>query len=445
MSQNNTPITLTARWDHDQVPVGKNATRGLLIEVEAAKLPVEAGHERPPVNIALVIDRSGSMQGEPLFAAIEAAVGVTEQLGPADRLSVVAYDHAVDVLVDGKAMDAEGRRKAELAIRSLRTGGTTALADGWLQGARCAARVMDDERNKGAFQAGHVVLLTDGCANRGETDPDKLADLAANLAERGVTSTCVGIGAHYSALQVTAIAEAGQGELHQSTEPSEIIEVLSGEIGEQTQIVARNFSLHVKGTNLHQARQLTRYRKMPVNGRREYFLGNLVSGQKRQLALLVEFEPRENPHTEDFLASASWLDPETALEEQQVTCPFTLDFVAPADFDPAGRDEAVAETIATLWLARQGYEAMMHNERGDFAAASHSVESNRDLFDDLVADLDIAAELQHSRDTVQERVTRQWDGVSKKEAMLLARKRMRAKPDFRAAHEGREWTDVDSE
>jgi len=442
MSQSKSPIKITARWDHDQAPVGENATRGLLIEIEAAKPPAEKGHERPPVNIALVIDRSGSMRGEPLFAAIEAAVGVTEQLGPQDRLSVVAYDHHVDVLLDGAAMDAEGRRQAERAIRGLSARGTTALADGWLQGARCVARVMDDRRHEGAFQAGHVVLLTDGCANVGEQDPDALAELAANLAQRGVTSTCAGIGADYSALQVTAIAEAGQGELHQSSEPAEIIEVLSGEIGEQTQIVARNFSLHIEGANLHQARQLTRYRRMSANGREEYFLGNLVGGQKRQLALLVEFGPQMAPLTLKYLAGATWLDPETALREEQAGQAFNLDFVPRAQFDPDQRDKPVAEIIATLWLARQGWDAMVLNEKGDLLGASASVESQRAVFDDMVTDLDLASELLCSRDEVQERVQREWDGVSKKEAMLLARKRMRAKPDFRAAHEGREWTDV---
>ncbi len=226
-------------------------------------------------------------------------------------------------------------------------------------------------------------------------------------------------------------------------EPAEIIEVLSGEIGEQTRIVARNFSLHVKGTNMHRARQLTRYRRMRMNGRNEYFIGNLVGGQKRQLALLVEFEPREMPHTKDFLASATWLDPETALEEQQVTQAFTMDFVPPAQFDPDQRDKEVAELIATVWMARQGFEAMMHNERGDFAAAVESVASADLDFSELVAGLDSAEKFEADRRRLRQRSAEEWHGVSKREAIALSRKRMRSKPDFRAAHERREWTDVD--
>lgn len=443
MSQATQAITLTARWDHDQVLLGKATRRGLLIEIEAPKIEEERRARRAPVNVAVVIDRSGSMQGEPLFAAIEAAVGVTEQLGPEDRLTVVAYDNQVEVPVDALAMDPEGRKRAELAIRGLSARGSTDLAGGWLQGARCVARAMDAH----GFEAGHVILLSDGCTNVGIQDPDELARLAADLAERGVTSTCVGIGAHTSLLQLTAIAEAGQGELHQSSEPAEIIEVLAGEIGEQTRIVARNFSVFVAGPAIAQARQLTRYRSMPIGGRQEFFIGNLVAGQKRQLALLVEF-PRDLLAVEGeqrFEATGSWLDPESALEELKATTRFTLDVAPEGRFDPEGKDERVTEIIATLWLARQGYEAMMFNERGDYAAAARSLDEERADFEELVENMKFESAMLSSHKQVRSRTQARWDGLSKREAMMLARKRMRAKPDFRAAHEGREWTEVEAE
>lgn len=441
MNDKTTPITLRARWDQAQVPTGSEAQRGLLLEIEAAKHPTDKSTERPPVNVALVIDRSGSMHGEPIQAAIEAAIGVTEQLRDNDRLSVVCYDSNIDVLVDGERMTAGGRRRAEQAIRSLKARSTTDLAGGWLEGARCVAQVM--ERHE--FSSGHVILLSDGHANVGECNPERLAELAANLAERNVTTTCVGIGANYSLLQMTAIAEAGQGELHQSSEPSEIIEVLLGELGEQTQIVARNFSIHLKGMGMHKAQQLTRYRKMQVNGRKEYFIGNLVAGQSRRLAILVEFPPMDEEKTKKYTATASWLDPETGLEEHHVSETFELEFVPPHRFDKNDRDKEVAEIIAEIWMARQGYEAMMFNERGLFTKAVDRFDQDAPMFSRMVADLDNEEEMLQRRDAVRCASASRWDGVSKKEAITMARKQMRSKPDHRRAHRERDWADIKSE
>ncbi len=140
MNDKTQPITIRARWDQSCVPTGSEAQRGLLVEIEAAKLDRANESERPPVNVALVIDRSGSMRGLPMQAAIEAAAGVAEQLRDDDRLSVVCYDNEIDVLVDGELMSVSGRKRAVMAIRSLRARGMTDLSGGWLQGARHAGK-----------------------------------------------------------------------------------------------------------------------------------------------------------------------------------------------------------------------------------------------------------------------------------------------------------------
>jgi Mg-chelatase subunit ChlD len=437
MNTKKSPITIKARWDHHQVPVGSDASRGLLLEIEAEKPKDTHQHERTPVNIALVIDRSGSMDGEPMFAAIEAAVGISEQLRQHDRLSVVGYDDHIDVLLDGVVMNSEGKRKAEMAIRSLSARGMTNLAGGWLQGAKCAANVMEQHD----FSSGHVILLSDGCANVGEREPDLLATLAGNLAERHVTTSCVGIGDHYSLLQMSAIAESGQGEIHQSSEPSEIIEVLMGELGEQTQIVARNFSVHLKGIEMHRARQLTRYGEMPVNDRNEYFLGNLISGQTRRLAFLVDFPAYEKPDVRQFTCTATWLDAETAIEEQQCAIDFEIEFVPPELFNKNERDKEVTNTIADIWMARQGYDAMMFNEQGLFSEAVAAFDKEDRVFSEMVEDLDSADVMMSQRHSVREASSARWDGRSKKEAMTLARKRMRQKPDYRKKVESKDWSD----
>jgi Ca-activated chloride channel family protein len=437
MSNTQSPITIRARWDHAKVPLASHASRGLLLEVEVDERSIKPEKVRQPVNIALVIDRSGSMEGEPMHAAIEAAVGVAEQLRDDDRLSVVAYDDKIDVLLDGARMNGRGRREAKAAIRALRARATTNLAGGWLQGARCCADVME----RADFNSGHVILLSDGMANVGETNPDALATLAANLAERNVTTTCVGIGENYSLLQMSAIAESGQGELHQSSEPDEIIEVLLGELGEQTRIVARNFSLSLKGLDPKRVRQLTRYREIPGEDNDEYFLGNLIAGQTRSLAFLVEFWPRSQPKLKEYACTASWLDAETAIEERRYSVDFEIEFVEPAQFDEDDRDKEVAGIIADLWMARQGYDAMGFNERGLFDEAMATFDSDEAAFSRMVRGLDTEERMLSQRASVRQATSARWEGVSKKEAMTMSLKALRRKPDHRRSQKSKDWTD----
>ncbi len=445
-----TDIQIKARWDHAQAPTGKAATRGLLIDITAPELPKAEGEtERPPVNLALVIDRSGSMHGGPLEAAKEAAMGLANRLRDSDRLSVVVYGSDVTVVVDCARMDTAGKQSAVSAIQHIETSGMTNLSGGWLRGARCAANAMDEHD----FKSGHVILLSDGRANEGECNPERLAELAGDLADRNVTTTCVGIGANYSPLQLTAIAEAGQGELHQSSEPNEIIEVLAGEIGEQTQVVARNFTLHLQGPHAENARQLTHYRQ-PGNGTGAHTadgtapinIGTLIAGQTRHVALLLELEAEQlpEPTTLHYTLKAQWQHQADADTQPRSTTSQThLAIVPPGDFDEETRDKAVAETIAELWLARQGYDAMLHNERGDYAMASEAFSLNEKAFDAMVQDLDSAPAMLTRRDRIASRVRSSWDGMSKREAMALSRKALRSKPDFRSSRSDADWTDTE--
>src|SRR5579871_1108732 len=141
---------------------------------------------RLPLNLSVVIDRSGSMSGKPLQQAVAATEVLLDQLGPADTLSVVAYDDKVMTVVPPQPVtDATSVRKL---VRKIRPGGSTDLHGGWVEG--CDHVLAGGT----ARQVRRVLLLTDGQANVGITDPKTLIAEARARATAGVPTTTLGFG-----------------------------------------------------------------------------------------------------------------------------------------------------------------------------------------------------------------------------------------------------------
>src|SRR5678815_1496774 len=134
---------------------------------------------RIPLNLSVVLDRSDSMAGDKLAAARDAAAMLVQRLHPTDTVSVVAYDDEVITVAE----PATGETQATLPnqIQHIQAGGSTNLSGGWLRGRELVARL---KREGGVNR---IVLLTDGLANAGITEPDKLLGLCRNACGSGIT------------------------------------------------------------------------------------------------------------------------------------------------------------------------------------------------------------------------------------------------------------------
>jgi Ca-activated chloride channel family protein len=430
-------LKLKTRWEHDEIPAGKATQRGLLLEVTGREMEKEIREERPPLNLALVIDRSGSMSGGRLAAARKAAIGISQKLCKRDRLSIVAYDTEILVLLDGVKQNKAGREAAKAAISALQTGGRTDLGGGWMMGAKCVAEVME---RKG-LQAGQVLLLSDGRANHGITDPAELARHAGEMAARGVTSSCVGIGHGYSPLQLDAIAEAGRGQLHHSDNPDEIVDVVMGELGEMMTVAAHSARLLLHFPENTGLQQLTRFRSHDGGHYLELDLGDIPSGRTRKVAFMADIGERVEAREHlSFKAKLVWKNE----EQKQVGfgSDFQLSAVDPAAFDPKGKNRRVARTIAELWLARMGYEAMIFNERHQYREAVDTFTRNDIALESLIAELEEKERqaLLDQKQRVKDAVADEWSGSGKLLLLSLSKKFMRSEAD----HTGRkpeDWSD----
>ncbi len=115
--------------------------------------------ERMPVNVAIVIDKSGSMQGDKIEQARTAAIHAIDRLRDSDIVSVIAYDSSVTVVVP--ATKASDRETIKAKIRDIHAGGNTALFAGVSTGASEIRKFKDDRK------VNRVILLSDGLANVG--------------------------------------------------------------------------------------------------------------------------------------------------------------------------------------------------------------------------------------------------------------------------------------
>ena len=375
-------LQLSAALDRPLVHDDGDSVRFLVVEVTAPTLDAPAA-PKAPLNLALVVDASGSMEGPPIAAAKEAARRVAGALGADDRLSVVSFDSRVRVHVDGERQDAGGRAAAEAAILSLAAGSSTFLSGGWLAGCACAAKVM--EATPGLRN--HVVVLSDGQANAGILAPDELASHAAALRQRGLASSAVGIGADYSDQQLEAIAASGGGRLHHAAEAEEIGELVLGELDALRATVVESCELRIDVPNGIRAEVIGDYAISRPGGRLACVVGSLASGARRTVVFKLTCPAGERGARLRLDVVARWTaaGASDAAETAPVTA--TLQFASGKQCAAQPRDAALALQVARAWQFGIVRAATRLNQDGELERAADLVERELHHFERYCAKL----------------------------------------------------------
>jgi Ca-activated chloride channel family protein len=174
------------------------------------------GGRTAPLNLCLVLDHSGSMNGRPLDTVKQAAHRIVDSLSPGDRISIVMFDHKAKVLVPNQVIENTAGVKVE--INKLKASGGTAIDEGM--------RLGIEELAKGKQETiSQIFLLTDGENEHGDNDRClKLAELAANY---NMTLNALGFGDHWNQDVLEQIADAGGGALSYIQQPEDAVSEFS--------------------------------------------------------------------------------------------------------------------------------------------------------------------------------------------------------------------------
>jgi Ca-activated chloride channel family protein len=277
------------RIETDRALIVANAesTRFLTVEITAPEKPGKA--ERTPVNVALVLDRSGSMGGQKIELAREAVAQAIRLLDTRDRLAIVVFDEQIDVVLESTLASPEAKALAERRLAEIDARGSTNLHAGWRKGADEVLRHITADP---AATANRVLLLTDGQANAGTTDPDSLAAVAAELRAKGVATTTFGVGADFDEELLSRLATSGGGHFYFIEQPRQIPDLLRSELGEALEIVAPEAELVISAGDDVMVAVLNDLPVARVQTDFRIRLGDLVSGQVVRVVVQLLFASR---------------------------------------------------------------------------------------------------------------------------------------------------------
>ncbi len=366
------PLSISATWNRPLVAAtGGEAT--LLVRISAPARSDDQSAHRAPIDVAFVLDRSGSMAGEKLSLVKEAVSVALGHLHDEDRAALVVYDHEVETLQTLASATPRVKTTMRLALQGVDRGGSTNLSGGWLTGCEELTRGMGDGDDRVRIR--RALLLTDGLANVGITDTAELTRHAHELRRRGIATTTLGVGLDFDEDLLAGMAEAGGGNFQFIAHPGELRAFFTRELGELLTVIATDFTVSLTLPAGVRARLISAFPSEQRRNQIDVSLRDLSASETLCLVFSVTSEAGEPGTARLATLRASWADPsaDTRRAQDLTLPPLVLadaESVAATPEDPEVAEEAAiqraaAERRKAMRLDRQGRsrEAKMYLQR----------------------------------------------------------------------------------
>ena len=371
-SRGESDVKATYALSQPTIVVGESTKISLVIRFGADGQKEDV--PRRKLNLSLVLDRSGSMGGTPLRQAIKAAQEVVGEMTEDDLLSVVIYDDDVDTIVPhAKVKD---KKAIQQRIGNVRAGGCTNLAGGWLEGIKHVKQhAKPDEVNR-------VLLLTDGQANMGITDPAVLKKTAGEKAREGVVTTTLGFGSGFNEDLLIGMAREAEGNFYFIESPEDVEQVFKIELEGLSSVVGQNVVVNVHpAETVEHGWVLNKYRTQEKGEELVVTLGDVYAVEEKVLALEIQVKaPKAGPLNLAKVAYSFQAVVDGSIKDLSGEFVVTANAGTPEEAAAATQDLKVVGEARRLEIAKAKDEAVELADKGDHKTAAQKL---RKIAEDL--------------------------------------------------------------
>ncbi|MFN0203720.1 MAG: vWA domain-containing protein [Bacteroidia bacterium] len=341
-------------------------TKSVYLYVELLAGEVTTTQKRLPLNIALVLDRSGSMGGDKMTYTKKAADFVIDQLDSEDILSIVQYDDKIEVVQAAEKV----KNKALLhkKVEAIEARSMTNLSGGILEGYHQVSK------NKKEGLVNRVLLLSDGLANEGITDVSQLQTLVQKkFRESGIALSTFGVGADYDEKLMTNLSEYGGANYYFIDSPDKIPSIFAKELEGLLQVVGQNASLKVKFPK--QFAHPSKVYGYPFSVENEVLTVNFNDiYSKEEKAILIRFDITQSfDHDLQFDYQVSYDDVHVSMDRITNQGNLYLKPITDKEVYLAAENTEIKEHIA-LFVSNDEFERILEMvDRRDFVNAKAAI------------------------------------------------------------------------
>ncbi|HEY1718217.1 MAG TPA: VWA domain-containing protein [Verrucomicrobiae bacterium] len=380
--------TLQLKLVPDRDVVLKNQPQEIVVKIDLSAIAGKRKIHRTPLNLAVVLDKSGSMTGAKLEKTKQAAMQLVDRLAPNDIFSLVIFSDEAQVLVPAQKVGDKDALKGK--IESIKADGSTALYAGVKMGADQLQEFFSDKR------INRVILLSDGLANVGPSSPRQLRWLGSDLAGRGISVTTIGVGDDYNEDVMAGIAEASDANYYYVQDTEKLPEIFARELGEMLTVAARDVRIEiicpdgVKPLGFIGRAEKFENQKAVVNlsqftgGQNRYlFLRCLINGDKPDVAQV-------NVNYKDEFDNDS---------EQSASGTAKIDFTDDQKLSDNSVNGAVFAEKELMLTAVAKDEAMSQADAGNYKLAAGTLSAQNAELDKIYADAPATVQVQIRQET----------------------------------------------
>lgn len=349
---------------------GTDNTVDVLVRVQAPDQPEGVAPVRPPQALALVLDRSGSMAGQPLDEARRCAEYVIGRLRPTDTVALVQFDHRVQRLCPAAPVGDGAALRA--AIAGIEPGGNTNLHGGWQDGADALGDLPGQALKR-------VILLSDGRANDGLTDDAAIAALCADHASRGITTSTYGLGRGFNEELMIGMARAGGGNHYYGDTAEDLMDPFEQELELLGNLCLRELQLELQAGEDIACEMLNMLPRTDGGWR----LPDLAWGAEAWVVLRLKLPAQRLPARGTWLPVVQVTVSGRSLAGEPVQlerASLALPVLPAAGYDALPADELVARRLTEIAAARALLAMRAAAGRGDWGQVDRLLaEARRDF------------------------------------------------------------------